>query len=254
MSGTVQPLQTASQTIASGGYGAQPVGFGYYPTEGSRVVTLAYNWSQQSAYSEDLAQALVAHGIETSIQGIYVDNSGNAETVQITIQGTGQLILVPPSSQGVFPAFFPPGASFTIQSSVAGVAPALQSLQVTRLYLLNVPPQAAGVWPAPAIGSNGILNSETGPANFTSNITGTTVVRPLGTIGRMFTVSVLTTTAVGTITLSSGPEGAGNNIAVIPIGATAGTVLNFQGGFPYLNGLQATFDGGATGNIAISWS
>jgi hypothetical protein len=138
MSGSgVQGLQTGSQTVASGAFGVFPVGFGYYPTEGSRVVTTQYNWTSQALYYEDLSQ-LVALGVETSIQAVFIDNSNVGQNAVLIIAGTGQVIVIPAFSQGVYPVFFTGTPSF--QLSVASVNPA-----VTRCCWLNVPAQP-GVW------------------------------------------------------------------------------------------------------------
>jgi hypothetical protein len=139
MSGTTQAAQSASMTAAAGNYAVVPIGFGYYPKEGSRAVSLAYNWTNQISYNEDLSQ-LVARGVETSIQGMFVDNSAGQATVNILIEGSGQQIIIPSQYQGLFPVFFSGAPSFQITagSSNAGA--------VTRIILLNVPPNSAGTW------------------------------------------------------------------------------------------------------------
>jgi hypothetical protein len=247
MSGTFQPMSPGSQTIASGNYGVMPISFGYYPIEGSRCVTVQYNWSTQNSYTEDLSTALESHGIVTSIQSVYIDNSQNLESVVITVQTTGQVIICPPTSQGIFPLLFSGAAGFTIQSSVTGLSAALQPLQVTRLYLFNVPANSSGVWSAPAIGSAELF-SPGGASRSTRNITGTTVLGagPM----RIYTVTVLATTAVGTITFSDGAESAATTFFQIPIGAIAGTV--YQLNWPIITSGNITFDAGATGTIAVS--
>jgi hypothetical protein len=131
MSGTIQPAQTGSLTVASGAFGVFPVSYGYYPAEGSRCVTAQYNWTSQAAYAEDLS-GLAAMGVETTIQSAFVDNSTVAQPVTMTIGGTGQVVVIPPFAQAIVPLFFVGTPSFAI--SVAATAAA-----VTRVYLLNVP-------------------------------------------------------------------------------------------------------------------
>lgn len=138
MSGTLQAAPTATMTIASGAAGVFPTGFGYYPPEGSRVVSAQYNWTAQTGYAEDLSQ-LVARGVETTIQSAFLDNSTSGQTVTMTLGGSGQVVLCPPYSQGIFPLFFSGQPSFQI--SVAAVGTGL-----TRVYLLNVPCASSGIW------------------------------------------------------------------------------------------------------------
>ena len=146
MSGSnVQGAPTASMTISAGQESVFSIGFGYYPQEGSRCVSAQYNWTAQLGYFEDLSQ-LVARGVETAIQAVYIDNTTCPQIVTMTIGGTGQLIVCPANSQGVFPCFFTGTPQFTL--SVASA-----SASVTRLYLLNVPAQAAGVWQQTAAGT-----------------------------------------------------------------------------------------------------
>lgn len=131
MSGTLQAAPTATQTVASGGAGIMPIGFGYYPQEGSRCVTAQYNWLTQAGYAEDFSQ-LVDRGMATAIQAVYVDNSTNTQSVTFTIGGTGQVITCPASSQGIFPLFMTgqPTLQITTQAPINAV---------TRCYFLNVP-------------------------------------------------------------------------------------------------------------------
>jgi hypothetical protein len=144
MSGTnIQSAPTASMTLAGGQASVFPVGYGYYPPEGSRCITTQYNWSAQTGYFEDLSVA-VAMGVETSIQSCMIDNSGNSNPVTLLIQGTGQIVVIPGTAQGVFPLFFTGSPQFQITTTAV-------SAGVTRLYLLNVPVSAAGIWETVAL-------------------------------------------------------------------------------------------------------
>jgi hypothetical protein len=249
MSGTFQPMSPGSQTIASGNFGVMPISFGYYPIEGSRCVTVQYNWSTQNSYTEDLSTALESHGIVTSIQSVYIDNSQNLNSVSITVQTTGQVIICPPQSQGIFPLLFSGAAGFTIQSSLGGVSAGGTPNQVTRLYLFNVPANSSGVWSAPPLGVLGEITQAPFAKQQINNITGTTAIQASGA-GRLYTLTVTQTTAVGTISLSSGAELPGNIFFIIPIGTPQGTI--YQLNWPFVNGLTATFDAGATGTICVA--
>lgn len=143
MSGIIQSAQSASQTISSRSAGVTNVGYGYYPGEGSRCVTTQYSWLAQLAYAEDLSQ-LVALGVETTIQSVYVDNADNPQTVTITVPGTGQVVKIPGGSQGVYPLFLPDAASVNIITSALINA-------TTRIYWLNMPISPASWSPAAGV-------------------------------------------------------------------------------------------------------
>ncbi len=150
------------------------------------------------------------------------------------------VIVIPPNSQGIFPVFFTGTASFTI------AVPATAAGAVTRLYLLNVPPQAAGVGQAASSGLAAISPPNASAPMLSAYETGTATLKT--GIGRVFAVSVTVLTATGSITIQDGA----NVILVIPSGTAAGTVYNLAG-FPYFTSLSATYNGGATGSVAISY-
>lgn len=137
MSGNIQTPSTGTLTITSGQAGVFPCSYGYYPQEGSRCISAQYSWVSATGYYEDLSQ-LQARGVETAIQGVFIDNSSNATNVQIVVSGTEQIIYCPANSQGIFPIFFTGTASFQITC-------AANSSAVTRCYFLNVP-GGASVW------------------------------------------------------------------------------------------------------------
>jgi hypothetical protein len=129
MSGSTLPNDSSTIQMSSGGY-MSPVGVGYYPPEGSRVLTTRYNFATQTSFYEDLSFSK-ALGIETAIQSLYIDNSQNAYTATIQIEGSNQFIIVPPASIVTAPAFFTDNAAFTISSGIGG--------GFTRVHMLNVP-------------------------------------------------------------------------------------------------------------------
>lgn len=128
---------SGSLLISSGGAGAVPISLGYYPHEGSRCVSSAYNWTAQASYTEDMSQ-LVARGVETTIQAVFVDNSANSQSVTLTMGGTGQTIVCPALSQGFFPILLTgiPGFVITTPAAIAAT---------TKCFWVNVP-IAACVW------------------------------------------------------------------------------------------------------------
>jgi hypothetical protein len=126
--------------VSSGAAGVFPTSFGYYPVEGSRVVQAQYNWGSQAGFNEDLSQ-LVARGVETTIQSVYVDNSANPQAVTLMVSGTGQVVIVPANQQGIYPLFFTGAPSLMIFVPTVGAANS-----VTRCHYLNVPANTAGPW------------------------------------------------------------------------------------------------------------
>jgi hypothetical protein len=258
MSGSTQPPPTATATVASGAAGVFPVAFGYYPQEGSRCVSAQYNWLSSFTFNEDLSQ-LVARGVETVIQSIFVDNSSVSQPIQIVINGTDQVIECPAWSQGVFPAFFTGTPGYSISIAAGGNQGFANIVPVTRLYLLNVPANAASIWSAPPPGSlmalapPGQLGGLFTSLGITSSNSVTAGV--LNQVGRVAKIVVNATTAVGTITINdaqtTGTVTAANTILTIPIGAPAGTIYTLD--MPFFNGLAVNFNGGATGTISVSY-
>lgn len=228
---------TGTLNLNNKGAGAFPVSFGYYPEEGSRAITLQYNWQQQDQYVEDLSQ-LVAMGVETSIQGMFIDNSTNQYPVVIQVQGTGQVVLCPPSSQGFAPLLFTGTPMMQLQCP----AP---SNGVTRLTLLNVP-TPSGFWTAsltPAVAL--------GPQFVSAPIGASTLVR-LGP-GRVFKAIVLATTATGVIELDDANTlASAAPLLIIPTGAAVGTIYTIDA--PVVNGIAVNFNSGATGNIILTYA
>ena len=240
MSGSIQQPPTATMSIAANTGGVYPIGFGYYPQEGSKAVSVQYAWGAGiTGYAEDLSQ-LVARGVQTAIQAVYIDNSQSTGDVALTVNGSGQVIVCPSGYQGVAPIFFTGTPGFAIQTVTDYVTPSTCT-GVTRLIFLNVPAQSAGFWPSTV--------SDQGGATSVLGVTGTTQVKTGA--GRVFKVIVNTVTATGTITLQDGIAG-GTVILTIPIGAAVGTVFDLQ--FPFLVGLDVVFNGGATGGLAISYT
>lgn len=131
-----------SSTIASGRAGIAPISYGYHPQEGSRSVSLQFDWRTRTSYTDDLSQ-LVAMGIESTVQTIVVDNTDNPQSVTFTFFDTGQTIVCPGNSLGYFPIFVTAGGLFTAAVPFLAVA-------TTRVEFLNVAlsPSVSGLQPA----------------------------------------------------------------------------------------------------------
>jgi hypothetical protein len=249
MSGTVQAPDTATNRISSGGIQVSPVGIGYYPNEGSRSVSAIYNWTANTAYNEDLS-GLQAAGMETTIQSIWVDNTANGAAVTLVVNGTGQRIVVPAYAMGCFPFFVSGAGGFSISSPITTVLSSAEGFDipytpVTRVVLLNVPCNTAGVWYAvppnsPIFSRNIVGNTslKTGPG-FLSTVVVTTVIGP----------STVTVTATGG---GGGALGGDQIVLVIPANTAVGTI--YQVNAPFETALQVTGLTIATGALCLMFS
>lgn len=253
MSGSLpQGAPTASSTVSAGQAGVMNVAYGCYPSEGSRCVTAQYSWGGGILfYVEDLSQ-LVAKGVETSIQTVFIDNSTNPDPIVMTINGTGQVVECPAAAQGVFPVFFTGTPGFVIQS---GTSQPETAGAVTRCYFLNTPGQAA-VWAAPVPGSLASIapTIDGGQSSFLGAAASGSL--KVGR-GRVATVTVNVAVAVGTITINDAPASgtvtAANTIETLnAVNGVQGAIFTLN--FPFVTGLALNFNGGATGTLSISWT
>ena len=73
------------------------------------------------------------------VQSVWVDNADNDATVQIVFDGTGQRLIIPSRSQGVYPVFVGNPAHYHITSALVAAA------YNVNLIFLNVPMPHA-VW------------------------------------------------------------------------------------------------------------
>lgn len=130
-----------SSTIASGQAPVAPIACGLYPDEGSRCVSLQFDWRTRASYTDDLSQ-LMARGLLTTVQTAVVDNTGNAQSVSLTCFDTGQTIVCPAYAMGYFPIFVT-GGLIIVSTDRPVVA-------TTRVELVNVPigPAVSGLQPS----------------------------------------------------------------------------------------------------------
>ena len=154
MSGNLQGQNLATMLVSSGAAGIMPTSYGYYPHEGSRVVSAAYSWATQTGYVEDLSQ-LVARGVETTIQSAWIDNSQCTQAVTIMISGSDQVLVIPANSQGCYPFLCTgaPGFQISVAATVAG--------GLTRVGLLNLP-VTMGPWPTSGGGLTATIPAKAG--------------------------------------------------------------------------------------------
>lgn len=105
------------------------------PNEGPKTIPLTLDFSAQSSYPIDL-QSLQQRNSFTAVQSIYVDNSGNAQNVTFTFQGSQQPITCKARTQGYYTVIAPNPVRFTAAST---------GTVVVKVQLLNVP-VAGAVW------------------------------------------------------------------------------------------------------------
>lgn len=126
-----------------------PVEIGTVPgtVEGSKCVTATLAWdtirSQTGAYVASLnLLSQFNTGQFTTVQAVYVDNLTVAYTLSIVCSGTGQRIIVPPFSSGMYPLIVggnAPTLSLTLNNSATGfIADALPA-GTSTLQFLNTP-------------------------------------------------------------------------------------------------------------------
>lgn len=104
------------------------------PCEGPKAASISLDFTANGTYDLDLTNDQ-AQGKVSMIQGLYVDNNANSDTLTITVQGSNQKIIVKGNTQGYYPVLCPNPPKFTFVSSgnVNGVV----------VYLLNFPVQPA---------------------------------------------------------------------------------------------------------------
>jgi hypothetical protein len=78
------------------------------PPEGPKALKAVLNFTGGVINaSVDLTQQTLPPQQVSLIQGVYIDNSGSTIALVMTVQGTGQIIVCPPSSQMYAPVFAP---------------------------------------------------------------------------------------------------------------------------------------------------
>lgn len=108
------------------GYVANPVFNALVPSEGPRIVTVAFDFTAAKAYFVDF-QYLTQSGQMRCIASCFVDNSQNGSELLITVQGTSQPLKVPANSQGTFPLYCLAIPRITLATAGSGLVTVLFS-------------------------------------------------------------------------------------------------------------------------------
>src|ERR1700733_3178209 len=138
--GTIGGVTPVSNNLAN----AIAIGNAVNPKEGPKAVPYNLDFSVQTAYSINILY-LYQQNIISVIQVLYVDNSANADSVQVLVSQTSQRIIVPAGDQGYFPVLCPTNGVITVSSGGGVQVP---------LCLINVPMQCLTWQPSGGAGAN----------------------------------------------------------------------------------------------------
>lgn len=91
---------------------------GSLPCEGAKVMPYYMDFAAALQFDFDLTFQYNQKQF-TTVQGFYIDNHLNGSTVTVTIDGTGQTIVVPANKSGFFIMLMPVPPKFSIASAGA---------------------------------------------------------------------------------------------------------------------------------------
>lgn len=117
----VQPVQV--------GYSSVGIYNGPIPREGPKDIPISLDFSIQNTYQIDFT-LIQQRGLISELQAVYIDNSLNASSVSLIVNGSNQKIVSAANSQGFYPILAPNPPKFTSQS-IGGVA--------VQMHFLNIP-------------------------------------------------------------------------------------------------------------------
>lgn len=89
---------------------------GSLPCEGAKVLPYNADFAAAATYDFDLTQQWQQKSFST-VQGFYINNSANLSPVTVTVNGTGQTIVVPASKSGFFIMLMPSPPKLSINSA-----------------------------------------------------------------------------------------------------------------------------------------
>lgn len=118
------------------------IGNAMIPPEGPKAIPYQLDFTAQTAYRADLTN-LYQNNIISALQTAYVDNSANGKALKMSVEATGQVIFVPPYTEGYFPILSP---------NTGGIVFATTGGALVSVYLINVPMPAAS-WNPNALGT-----------------------------------------------------------------------------------------------------
>lgn len=101
------------------------------PASGPKAIPLTLDFSATAQINIDSSQ-VIQNGVIEYLQGVFIDNSANATAFKLTMNGTGQIIVAPPNSQGYYMILCPNTPQLVANGTQAGG-------NVVNLIFYNVP-------------------------------------------------------------------------------------------------------------------
>jgi hypothetical protein len=98
------------------------VGLGYKycpPKEGARGCPVTFDFSVQADQIYDMT-SLQNNGKFSQVEGVFVSNVGNANPLDILVDGSGQVITIPAGKCAYMPLLAPNPPKFTFSTTPAG--------------------------------------------------------------------------------------------------------------------------------------
>lgn len=196
------------------------------PTEGPKAIPQTLDFTVANTVVVDFTLAM-SQGRITAIQTLWMDNSENEQPVQITVEGTQQIITFPAGAQGTIPIIAANRPKFTC---VSNGDVALQTVW------LNVPMPAALWFPAQgaaqaasAAASTSIVAGGTAQNVWTPGTVpsgGAVVLNPIGASESLFVDIVQAATDVSPAVNGTTVELPAANDFVIPAGFQGNVSVN----------------------------
>ena len=129
-------MSGAVNAAPTNGYLANPVFNALVPSEGPRIVTVAFDFTVAPAYYVDF-QLLIQSGKMRCVASCFVDNSANAAELLINVQGTNQTLKVPANAQGTFPLYCIAIPRFTLSTAGSALVTVLFSNSTQPYYCVG---------------------------------------------------------------------------------------------------------------------
>jgi hypothetical protein len=184
---------------------------GFAPRGVPKGMPLTFDFASAASYEIDLSTSEVFQQLEFA-QQVWVDNADNDAELTITFATTGQRIIVPPNSQGVFPVIEPLQQKFTIATISA------EELEVA-LILLNVP-MPDFVWNVQGAGGRPFVTGSYTDHSGTIAVGGTSQVAIAANISRKKVIIQNPITESEVLYVNFGAAaGAGDSFEILPGGS-----------------------------------
>ena len=208
-----------SATI-SGALIAQPTTQNLIPKEGPKSIPISFPFTGSAlSFTVDFSQ-VIQQGRIACINGLFIDNSANPDSLSVTVQQTGQVIVCPPEAQGIFPIIGPEFTRVTV-ASLGAVTVLIQFLNTTPTL---------SVWSVNAGGGGGmgVTSITAGAGLIGGTITSSgTISADLQSVGNGLSLNSGVVSDTGAITLSGTAAG---TLAIAPASGISDVIANMPAG------------------------